>query len=197
MKYLLIIIVILCTKNLLSQNIGVSAKYCDTAMYINDLLSSREGSIYAACGNFNYATSQGEACILKLDNNYNIIWQKLMGGSQFDKFQKIRQISVNRLLLVGTTLSSDGDLSPYGYTQPTTGNIWVVIVDTFGNTIYGSEYGYGSTTTVTDVVVSQGGNIYIIGNTVAEYGDFLTMLVQDLVTIPLLSEPTQCSIKSG
>ncbi len=158
------------SQNSLAQNIGIIAKYCDTTKLINDILSTDKGSIYAA-GN-DYAAGDNQATIIKLDKDYNIIWKKPMGGSQSDRFIKIRQISENRLLLIGMTLSTDGDLSPYGYTQPTIGNIWVLITDTAGNKIYGNVYGYGGSTIVTDVTLSNKGNIYILGKTLANLGDF-------------------------
>lgn len=164
-------ILIFVYKNGAAQNIGVTARYCDTVRPIYDIVSTSKASIYAVGSE--YAAGDGQACIIKFDKDYNILWQKNMGGSEFDKFLKIRQISENRLLIVGRTLSSDGDLTSYGYTQSTTGNIWVLVVDTLGNKIYGNEYGYGSSTILTDVTVSQGGNIYILGNTVAEDGDFI------------------------
>ncbi|MBK8145939.1 MAG: hypothetical protein IPK62_13620 [Bacteroidetes bacterium] len=164
------IILILQFISSIAQNIGVTAKYCDTLKLINDMLSTSTGGIYAA-GN-DYAAGDHQATIIKLDKDYQIIWKKYMGGSASDRFIKIRQIGENRLLLIGVTLSSDGDLSPYGYTQPTSGNIWVLVTDTIGNKIYGNIYGYGGSTIVTDVAVSNGGNIYILGKTLANTGDF-------------------------
>ena len=163
-------ILIFVYKNGAAQNIGVTARYCDTVRPIYDIISTSKGSIYAVGSE--YAAGDVQACIIKFDKDYNILWQKNMGGSAADKFLKIRQISENRLLIVGNTLSSDGDLAIYGYTQSTTGNIWVLVVDTAGNKIYGSEYGYGGYTIVTDATVSQDGNVYILGNTLASLGDF-------------------------
>jgi len=159
-------ILIFVYKNGAAQNIGVTARYCDTAIMVYDVTSSITNGIYAVGGEY------AEACIIKFDKDYNILWKKNMGGSEADKFLKIRQISENRLLIVGNTLSSDGDLAIYGYTQSTTGNIWVLVVDTLGNKIYGSEYGYGGYTIVTDATVSQEGNVYILGKTLASLGDF-------------------------
>ncbi len=163
-------ILIFVYKNGASQNIGVTARYCDTVRPIYDIISTSKASIYAVGSE--YAAGDGQACIIKFDKDYNILRQKNMGGSEFDKFLKIRQISENRLLIVGNTLSSDGDLAIYGYTQSTTGNIWVLVVDTLGNKIYGNEYGYGGYTIVTDATVSQQGNVYILGKTLASLGDF-------------------------
>lgn len=167
---LLSFIVMLVGSSLEAQNVGVTAKYCDTLKLINDMLSTSTGGIYAA-GN-DYVAGDNQATIIKLDKDYQIVWKKYMGGSASDRFLKIRQISENRLLLIGITLSSDGDLSPYGYAQPTSGNIWVLVTDTIGNKIYGNMYGYGGSTIVTDATVSKGGNIYILGKTLANTGDF-------------------------
>lgn len=64
------------------------------------------------------------AWLLCIDQNGNILWKKTYGGSQTDVFSRVRQISNNEILVMGTTASIDGDVQ--SGTPNNNGDIWVL-----------------------------------------------------------------------
>lgn len=82
--------------------------------------------------------------VVKLDENGNIEWEKTLGGSKNDFAYSIQQTSDGGYIVVGHTLSSDGDVIGHisGW------DIWLVKLDKDGNILWqkifsSTDYDYG------------------------------------------------------
>lgn len=83
-----------------------------------------------------------DAWIIKLDASGNTVWQKLLGGSGFDRFIESAQTTDGGYIAVGTATGSDGTLS--GVTSYGDLDGWIVKLDATGNTTWQKLYGGGS-----------------------------------------------------
>lgn len=82
-------------------------------------------------GNLDYWVS-------KLDNNGNIIWTNMYGGSGFDFLRDIEMTSDGSFILVGSGTSSDGDISG---TNAGSHDTWIVKISESGDIIWEKLYG--------------------------------------------------------
>jgi hypothetical protein len=69
--------------------------------------------------------NSSDAWVLHVDSLGNIIWQNCLGGSSFDFASSVIQTEVGRYVIVGNTLSSDGDISGK-YGDNNSNDVWVV-----------------------------------------------------------------------
>lgn len=92
----------------------------------------------------------GDAWIVRLDSNGNIIWQKTIGSYQpvgADNFKKICRTSDNYYIMCGMASAGDGDIPKF----QGLGDVWVLKIDDSGNIIWNKTYG-GSGAEVGQVV---------------------------------------------
>ncbi|MEO8861263.1 MAG: LamG-like jellyroll fold domain-containing protein [Ginsengibacter sp.] len=80
--------------------------------------------------------------ILKLDANGNTVWQKLLGGSSFDRFIESAPTNDGGYIAVGTATGSSGTLT--GVTSYGGLDGWIIKFDASGNTVWQKLYGGGS-----------------------------------------------------
>lgn len=99
--------------------------------------------------------------ILKLDQNYNIIWQKTYGGSGYDKAQSCIRTIDNKYIIVGTStsgISGDKTIANYG-----SSDIWTICLDSLGNILWQNAYGGSDGEGVTHIYELNNGNLLISG----------------------------------
>ncbi|HAD12584.1 MAG TPA: secretion protein, partial [Saprospirales bacterium] len=78
-----------------------------------------------------------DAWVVNLDSLGNIIWQKCLGGSDNDEAWDVVQSPDGGFVVVGTSSSSDGDLSVnYG-----SDDVWVVKLDAAGSLLWQRSFG--------------------------------------------------------
>lgn len=82
----------------------------------------------------------GDIWVVKVDTLGNILWQKSYGGSGSDVANELIQTTDGGFLIVGTTYSSDGDVTiNYG-----TNDLWIVKIDSSGVIEWQKSFGGGS-----------------------------------------------------
>jgi hypothetical protein len=99
--------------------------------------NSSDGDITNSYGN-------ADIWISRLDQNGVIIWSKSYGGSDMDTGDDIIQLSDQNLVVIGTTLSSDGNIS----NKKGLWDAWLLKIDLNGNLIWEKTFG-GPTCSVT------------------------------------------------
>lgn len=125
--------------------------------------SSNDGDVTGNHGEDDY-------WIVKLDPSGNLIWQKSIGGSGFDRPNCIKQTSDGGYIVVGSAQSTDGDVMHL----PTDPSQWIVKLDASGNIIWKKSYGSGQPgETATYVSLTSDGG-FIIASSCAGNGGNVT-----------------------
>lgn len=98
---------------------------------------------------------------LRLDAQGELLWQSCYGGSATETCSHMTPTSDGGFVLVGTTNSSDGDIS-----QALGGvDIWVVKVNGDGDLLWETSLGGSVTDQSRGVVESSDGTLYVFGHT--------------------------------
>lgn len=100
----------------------------DGGFIVAGFTHSNDGDVTGNHGN-------GDAWIVKLDSNGNILWQKALGGSNGDGAYSVQQTIDGGFIIAGMTTSNNYDVS--GNHQPlVNGDYWIVKLDSIGNLIW-------------------------------------------------------------
>ncbi len=111
---------------------------------------------------------KGDAYLLKIDIDGNVIWEKTFGGEKFDGFQKIRATANQSFLVAGTTNSSEN--APNQASGQ--GDIWILNIDADGNIIWEKTFGGSRSDLLEDLTIDSAGDIYLTGSTFSKDGNF-------------------------
>jgi hypothetical protein len=128
-------------------------------------------AIYIPCngqGITNYH-GEGEAWVVNIDGSGNVIWEKCFGGTESEDIKKIIKVSDSEFYLVGTTESSDYDITcdtNYGSTD-----FWVLKINENGDIIWDHCYGSIVTDEMRDAVVTPDGGLLFMGRIFYNGGD--------------------------
>ncbi|MBO8140214.1 MAG: T9SS C-terminal target domain-containing protein [Thermosipho sp. (in: Bacteria)] len=119
------------------------------------------GYTYSNDGDVSGNHGERDFWIVKLDNNGNIVWQKTLGGSQWDEAYSVQQTSDRGYIVAGITWSNDGDVS---------GNhggddYWVVKLDTNGNIVWQKTLGGSRYETASSIQQTSDGGYIVAGYT--------------------------------
>ncbi|MGZ4035404.1 MAG: T9SS type A sorting domain-containing protein [Bacteroidia bacterium] len=79
----------------------------------------------------------GDCWVLRLDNAGTILWQKTLGGSDYDFGQSIRQTVDGGYIVAAETNSNNGDVT----LQHGNGDCWLVKLDSAGNIEWQNSFG--------------------------------------------------------
>ena len=105
--------------------------------------------------------------IIKLDNSGNIIWQKCLGGSDYEEAQSIVQTADGGFIVTGSTKSYDGDvIGIHG-----SSDVWVVKLDNSGNIIWQKCLGGSGFEKSTAIELTTDGGYIISGYSSSLDGD--------------------------
>jgi uncharacterized repeat protein (TIGR01451 family) len=105
--------------------------------------------------------------IVKLSASGNLEWQKTLGGSASDRPRFIMQNSDGNYVMVGSTASSDGDVTA----AKGNNDLWVVKLSSSGTIIWQKAYGGTGSDTGFKGVFSNDGSLTILANTFSTDGD--------------------------
>ncbi|MEN2488602.1 T9SS type A sorting domain-containing protein [Flavobacterium sp. B11] len=95
--------------------------------------------------------------IVKLNSLGNIDWQKTYGGSKTDTFKSISLTSDGGFIVIGSTVSTDGDVT----SNDTSSNVWVVKINVSGVIEWQKVFGGTANDEGTDIFpTSDGGYVF-------------------------------------
>ena len=111
--------------------------------------------------------------VVKMDSIGNIEWQECYGGTYHDTPSDIVETH-NGYIIVGTTLSNDGDV--YGFNgvpgnQEYGADIWVIKIDKQGNLIWQNSLGGLHWESSKNIFTTSDGGFMIVGRTASDDGD--------------------------
>jgi hypothetical protein len=105
--------------------------------------------------------------VVKLDNTGNIIWQKCLGGSDYDEANSVYQTHDGNYLIGGMTYSSDGDVTyNHGWSD-----YWIVKIDQSGNILWEKSFGGSSSDAAFQIIETFDEKYIVVGGSLSTDGD--------------------------
>ena len=114
---------------------------------LTDMIQTKDGGYLLGGDSFSNISGDktqnnrgiGDYWVLKLDVDRNIVWQKTIGGSDYEYLTKVAQLNDGSYLIGGTSLSNISGEK----TVDTSGNLylWVLQLDAFGTILNQSSLG--------------------------------------------------------
>ncbi|MFL5786674.1 MAG: SBBP repeat-containing protein [Flavisolibacter sp.] len=117
-------------------------------------------------GDVSISFGSGDAWIIKLDSNGNLIWQKSYGGNDYEEAGYIVQTKDGNYLIAGTTFTNNSGDIPNNHGDK---DVWLFKIDGNGNLLWSKLYG-GTAADVSLGITSIGSGGYVI-NALTTSGD--------------------------
>ena len=125
------------------------------------------GSSTSTNGDVSGNHGSADYLILKLNSTGNIEWKKSYGGSGFDNARSIQQTSDGGYIVVGSTSSTDGDVSG----NHGSADYWILKLNSTGNIEWKKSYGGNSTDIGFSIQQTNDGGYIMSGWTLSNDGD--------------------------
>ena len=104
---------------------------------------------------------------MKLDANGNIVWQKCLGGSDYDNAYSIQQTTDGGFIVAGYSESNDGDVSGNHGDD----DYWIVKLDANGNIVWQKFWEEVMMMTLTSIQQTTDGGFIVAGFSNSNDGD--------------------------
>ena len=113
-------------------------------------------------------TSDRDWFFLKLDQNGDILWKKIYGGSGDDHGHSVIQTEDKGYILAGYTSSKDGDIDSITAYDDILQNgdphdKWVIKIDQFGNILWQNVYGFKGHDHAYSIIPTRDGGYFLNG----------------------------------
>jgi hypothetical protein len=136
------------------------------ADYGNDIIAVRDGFIVAGSnGSINFNTSDtvgsGDGWLLKLDQNLDTSWTRIMGGRFLDAFKCVVATPDGGYIAAGNTYSWE----LFTTRHQELSDAWIVQFDSTGNVVWEKTAGNKGEDVVHDLFVANDGGVIITGGT--------------------------------
>ena len=105
--------------------------------------------------------------MIKISDDGDLIWNRSIGGSNFDVSRSINKTSDNGFIIAGSSRSSDGDVAR----NQGQNDAWIVKIDTNGQLLWETTVGGSNIDFAYDAVQLANGNIIAVGETSSSDGD--------------------------
>jgi len=113
--------------------------------------------------------SHVDIVLLKTSLTGDSLWTRYYGGSNSEWPCGIFPTKDGNFYIVGTTASSDGDITFNPY--PGFASIWIIKIDSSGNKLWDKVYGGSNSDEANNAIVSHDGGLAILGSTFSYNGD--------------------------
>lgn len=126
------------------------------------------GETFSNNGDVNGNHGSGDLWVVKVDSTGNILWQNCFGGSAIELRGLNIEMDVDSgFLCVGSTASSDGDVTGYHGSY----DVWLVRFNKYGNLVWENSYGGSDLDVGTFAIHTPDGGIILAGATGSVDGD--------------------------
>ncbi len=110
-------------------------------------------------GNMSQNYGSYDAWVAKIDSNLNFVWEKSIGGSDFDRIVSIEETNVGTIILGGFSRSDDFDLdNNYGERDA-----WLVEMNQSGGVLQEQNFGGSEDDVIDDLLLLSDGTIVLFG----------------------------------
>lgn len=121
---------------------------------------SNDGQITEAKGN-------ADLWMIQIDGNGNLIWEKSIGGTQFDTGRGIFSMQSGKFIITGNSRSNDIDVDQNNGQS----DVWTLLVDNNGEVTWKSTVGGSEQEFATGCIETMDKKIVIAGSTASNDGD--------------------------
>ncbi|HEU4790305.1 MAG TPA: T9SS type A sorting domain-containing protein [Flavobacterium sp.] len=129
--------------------------------------SSNDGDVSGLHG---YGTTNADdASIIKLDVLGNVIWQKLLGGTESENSSSVKQTTDGGIILCGRSRSNDGDVS----INKGSSDAWIVKLNGLGIIEWEKTFGGSNTDSAKSISQTSDGGFIVIGSSSSTDGDVI------------------------
>lgn len=120
---------------------------------------SSDGDITAPKGN-------ADLWMIQIDSNGNLIWEKSLGGTEFDTARGIHPTREGGFIITGNSRSNDLDLDTGQDIDPNKGqsDIWNILIDNNGDVLWKSTVGGSSSEFAVGCIETNDQKIIIVGS---------------------------------
>jgi len=118
------------------------------------------GTSFSSDGDFSGGNGGQDLLVMKVNDEGELLWQKAYGGSNHDFGQFIMETSSSNLLVLGLTLSDDGDVGDF---EGGESDLWALKLNSSGDLLWESTYGRGYRGVGTGAVELADGSFIIVG----------------------------------
>lgn len=125
------------------------------------------GDSRSADGDIAQAKGNADLWVIQIDDTGNLIWEKSLGGTQFDTGRGIAKTQSNGFVITGNSRSSDNDLTE----NKGQSDVWTVLLDPSGNILWKHAIGGSQEEFATGVIQTTNLKIIIAGSTGSIDGD--------------------------
>lgn len=132
----------------------------DGSYYVAGTTESSDGDVTVNHGAMDY-------WVIKIDAGGKLLWQKSLGGTDYDNASGIRATNDGGCVVAGTTLSSDGDVTG----KHGANDYWVVKLDKTGNIQWQKALGGGMTELAECIQLTADGGYIVSGTANSADGD--------------------------
>lgn len=98
---------------------------------------------------------------VKFDDTGSMVWQKTLGGSDFESARSIRPMINGNYVISGSTKSADGDLSSNNGQN----DVWVIVIDDTGNIVFQETIGGSDLDFANEAIETSDSKLLVVGNT--------------------------------
>tara|TARA_R110000850_G_scaffold140849_2_gene262420 strand:- start:67 stop:1626 length:1560 start_codon:yes stop_codon:yes gene_type:complete len=125
------------------------------------------GHTYSSNGDVGANNGVQDYWMVKIDPTGVIQWEKNFGGSAIEYAWAVKQTSDDGYIVVGDSESSDGDVSGNQGVR----DFWIVKTDSFGTLEWEKNYGGSGSERPKDVLQTNDGGYFVVGNSDSNDGD--------------------------
>ncbi|CAN5694404.1 hypothetical protein BH10BAC2_BH10BAC2_04690 [soil metagenome] len=129
------------------------------------------GKTFSSNGNVAFNHGDADFWIVKTNNSGGIQWRKSLGGSYADEAVSIEQTSDSGYIVLGNSLSNDGDVSGHHSSMAFNNDYWVARLDSKGNLLWQKSFGGTGAEFATSIKVTNEGGYILAGWSESNDGD--------------------------
>ncbi|MEX2484172.1 MAG: T9SS type A sorting domain-containing protein [Brumimicrobium sp.] len=128
------------------------------------------GLAYSGDGDVSGGIGGGDYWVVRLDTAGNIIWEKSLGGSEYERAQSIQQTTDLGFILTGYSYSNDGDVTGHNGSTNSS-DYWVVKLDSIGNITWQKSLGGSGSESAYSIQQTTDGGYITVGHSTSNNGD--------------------------